>query len=158
MLKKRLVYGGLAVIGTLFFSLAVIFPLAEFFGPISAWTTSPPVCSAAIALVTIAASFPLWCARRRAWLVPLIASLLILLLDIPSIILVFALLVDNDVEFRWWFLDWGSTSVSLIPIYALTVSFSMMLAGAIVARKLCNPSAAFIEVKDKGIMRCEWRL
>jgi len=140
LFKKRFIYGGLAIIGTVFFALAMIFPLAEFFGTISAWTISPLICSAAIALIALAASFPLWCARRRAWLVPLIAGFLILLLDIPSIILVFALLADHAVDFRWWFLIWSSTPVSLIPIYALTVSFSMLLAGAIVARKLCNPS------------------
>lgn len=150
MLKKQLLYRGFAIIGTLFFVLAMALPVflaLPFVGTASVWTLSPLICSAAIAFVALAASFPLWCAKSRAWLVPFVVSFLILVLDIPCIISVVESLLNPNVPGNSFLSVGGSAPVSLIPIYSLTLSFSMMLAGALVARKMRNPSVASIEAR-----------
>ncbi len=139
MLKKRLIYGGLATIGTSLFALAMVFPIGYFLSPISGWTISPLTCSAAIAFVALAASFPLWCGKRRAWLVPFIISFLILVLDVPLLIYGFDSFIHPS-SANWILYIVDSAPLYLIPICALAISFSMLLAGAIVARKLCYPS------------------
>jgi len=140
MLKRQLRYGILAIIGTIFFAIAMLFPIAIIhflFIIVSGWTISPAICCASIVLVALAASFPLWCTKNQAWLAPLIVSLIIFVLDA---LVFFVIFFDT---LRWSNLTLSSLLVIrdgndvyfFIPIYALAISFSMLLAGSIVARK-----------------------
>jgi hypothetical protein len=138
MRTRRLLYGGFAIFGAVFFVLALVLPIFSFLSRISVWSISPLISSAAIALVAFAASFPLWCRKRRAWLLPLIVSLLILVLDIPLSMYGFGSFMNPNSS-NWILYTVDSAPLYLIPICTLTLSFVMILAGAMVARAMYNP-------------------
>jgi hypothetical protein len=146
MVRKKMTYGGLASIGTASFALAMIFPVflsVPFAGDVSVWSISPLICCAAIILVASAASFPLWCTRKRAWLAPLVVSCVV---AVPALA-VFSLFISDVVSAHttsyWSILSYGAEyPLSLIPTYLSAVSFPMLLAGALVARTTRASSAS----------------
>jgi hypothetical protein len=146
MLREKMIYGGLAIIGTVFLALAAILPIplwVPLVGPMSAWSISPLICNAIIAAVAFAASLPLWRARRRAWLAPLIAGCIIL---VPALAIFFdfiSYIVSTNTELLSSLLSYGgSAPVSLIPAYLSAMSFSLLFTGALFARRMRDPSVA----------------
>jgi hypothetical protein len=142
MLRRSILSGGLAFMGTVSFTLAMVLPIflwVPIVGPVSAWAISPLICSAVIAFVAFAASFPLWCSKRRAWLVPFIVSCIIL---VPALAVFYGFILEvvSSQTGSYSLLSFGGSGpVSLIPAYLFVISFSMMLAGSMAARKIRDP-------------------
>jgi len=154
MPKDRLLFGGLAIVTTLSFALALIFPIIlslPFAGDLSVWQISPLISSAAIAVVAIAAFLPLWWAKKRAWLVPLICSLLIIAIDMVVFFTVaIRFLLDPNVTAKSFVSLGGNAGagICLVPLYFLAISGTIQLAGALAVRKIRNSSSASIEMKE----------
>jgi hypothetical protein len=142
MLRKKTIYGSLAIIGTASFALAMIVPIIRslpFAGDVSVWRGSPLICCALIASVALAASLPLWCARRRAWLAPLLVSCIIL---VPAIAICYSFIANivSPHPTSYSLLSFGAEyPVSLIPAYLSAMSFSLLFAGALIARRMRDP-------------------